>query len=137
MILLDTTACIDYLRGHISIQHLIPGSKDLFAISTISIYEVSIGLERTRRLRSQKIYQQQKIAWNKFTALMEILNLTPEAAAIAAETYDYLSQEGKMIEDDDILIVGIMKSNNIGKIITRNRKHFEKIPNISVMGYSV
>ena len=55
MILLDTTACIDYLRGNPDIGQVLAQNNDIFAITSVTIYEVSIGLERTKRLKSSKI----------------------------------------------------------------------------------
>jgi predicted nucleic acid-binding protein len=40
-----------------------------------------------------------------------------------------------MIDDNDILIAGIMLSNDIRKIITRNSKHFEKITELNIIKY--
>ena len=135
MILLDSTACIDYLRGFSPIKEIIQDINDLFAITTISIYEVSIGLERTKRLKSEQIYQVQLANWNKFKALMKILEFNSSCAENAAKIYDLLSQKGKLIEDNDIMIAGIMYSMNIEKIITRNQKHFDTIPDITVISY--
>ena len=135
MIILDTTACIDYLRGNPNIEKILTQNNDIFAITSISIYEVSIGLERTKRIKSSKIYQSQLAVWNKFRALLKILDLTENAAEKAAEIYDFLNQKGQIIDDNDILIAGIMRSTNITAIITRNVKHFENIPDISVLSY--
>ena len=135
MILLDTTACIDYLRGYPAVKTIIQEMHDIFTITAITIYEVSIGLERTKRLKSNEIYQIQLEHWNKFKALMQILNLNSLSAELAAKIYDIIIQKGQPIEDNDILIVGIMQSMNIKTIITRNQKHFQLIPNITVISY--
>ncbi len=135
MILLDTTACIDYLRGNPNIGQVLTQTNDIFAITTVTIYEVSIGLERTKRLKSSKIYHSQLAVWNKFRALLKILDLTQPAAEKAAEIYDFLVQKGQTIGDNDILIAGIMHSANLHTIITRNIKHFHKIPEITVIPY--
>ena len=135
MILLDTTACIDYLRGFTPIKSVIQNLNDLFAITTISIYEVSIGLERTKRMKSDAIYFQQLQSWNKFIALMKIIDFSPRCAEEAARIYNSLSERGQIIDDNDIMIAGIMHSMNIERIITRNQKYFEKIPGIKVISY--
>jgi predicted nucleic acid-binding protein len=135
MILLDTTACIDYLRGYPAIKTIIQEIHDIYAITTITIYEVSIGLERTKRLKSNEVYQTQLGHWNKFKALMKVLDLTPLSAELAGKIYDIIIQKGETIDDNDILIAGIMQSMNIKTIITRNQKHFQSIPNITVISY--
>lgn len=135
MILLDTSACIDYLRGNPNIEQVLTQNNDIFAITSVTVYEVSIGLERTKRMKSSKIYHTQLAVWNKFRALLKILDLTQTAAENAAEIYDFLVQKGQLIDDNDILIAGIMRSINIKTIITRNVKHFQIIPDIAVISY--
>lgn len=135
MILLDTSACIDYLRGNPSIGQVLDQNNDIFAITSVTIYEVSIGLERTKRMKSDKIYHSQLTVWNKFRALFKILDLTQTAAEKAAEIYDFLVQKGQPIDDNNILIAGIMRSTNMNIIITRNVKHFQTIPDITVIPY--
>lgn len=52
-----------------------------------------------------------------------------------AKIFDRLDAKSKTIDDNDILIAGIMISNGIKKIITKNRKHFERIQGIEVLSY--
>jgi predicted nucleic acid-binding protein len=49
MILLDTSACIDYLYGNKEIKKVIEEQDDLIHITSITIYEMNIGFERTKR----------------------------------------------------------------------------------------
>ncbi len=42
---------------------------------------------------------------------------------------------GNLIDSNDILIAGIMLSNGIIKIITRNVNHFEKIESLEIINY--
>jgi len=66
---------------------------------------------------------------------MEVFSLGFKEAEKAAETYDILESKGALIDDNDILIIGIMLSNGINQIITKNIKHFEKIEEIKVIKY--
>lgn len=66
---------------------------------------------------------------------MEIFSLGFKEAEKAAEIYDILESKGNIIDDNDILIAGIMLSNGITKILTRNINHFEKIASINVIKY--
>jgi len=66
---------------------------------------------------------------------MEVFSLTFKEAEKAAELYDKLESKGQLIDDNDILIIGIMLSNGINQIITKNIKHFEKIEEIKVINY--
>lgn len=49
--------------------------------------------------------------------------------------YQYLRSEGKMIDDRDILIIATMMAYGKHQIVTRNRRHFESIPDIEVIDY--
>jgi tRNA(fMet)-specific endonuclease VapC len=135
MIILDTNACIDYLNGINEVRNAISHQEDLVHITSITVYEVNIGLERTKRKISEKRYNELYKIWVQFISSMEIFPLGYKEAEKAAEVYDTLESKGQMIDDNDILIVGIMLSNGITKILTKNRKHFEKIEGIEIIPY--
>jgi len=73
--------------------------------------------------------------WVEFISSMEIFSLGYKEAQKAAEVYGNLESKGNLIDDNDILIVGIMLSNGITKILTKNIKHFEKIQGIEIIQY--
>ena len=66
---------------------------------------------------------------------MEIFILGFKEAEKAAKIYNALESKGKLIDANDILIAGIMLSNGINKIITKNVKHFENIEVIEIIPY--
>ena len=133
--MLDTTACIDYLNGEKKIQKIFLELDDLFCITTISVYETCIGLERTRRKISEARYQMLYKKWNEFTNNLKVFSLNISESEEAAKIYDELNAKGDLIDDNDILIAGIMKKNGISKIITRNPVHFNKISNLEAIEY--
>lgn len=135
MIILDTSACIDYLNGNEKIREVISEQEDLIHITSISIYEINIGLERTKRKISEARYKELNKIWLEFISGMEIFSLSFKEAKKAAEIYDNLESKGQIVDDNDILITGIMLSNGIKKIITRNIKHFELIEGIEIINY--
>lgn len=135
MIILDTSACIDYLNGNENIKRIISEQEDLIHITSISIYEVNIGLERTKRKISEERYRKLNKVWLEFISGMEIFSLSFKEAKKAAEIYDNLESKGQIIDDNDILITGIMLSNGIKKIITRNINHFKLIKGIEIINY--
>ena len=135
MIILDTNACIDYLNGVNEVRNIISDQEDLVHITAITVYEINIGLERTKRKISEDRYRELYKIWLEFISGMEIFPLSYKEAEKAAGVYDNLESKGQMIDDNDILIVGIMLSNSITKIITRNVKHFEKIKEIEIIQY--
>jgi len=66
---------------------------------------------------------------------MEVSSLNFKEAEKAAEICELLESRGQLIDDNDFLIIGIMLSNGINQIITKNIKHFEKIEEINVINY--
>jgi tRNA(fMet)-specific endonuclease VapC len=135
MILLDTSACIDFLSGNKELKKVIEDREDLIHITSITIYEMNIGFERTKRKISEQRYKQLYKPWLEFISSMEIFALGYKEAERAAEIYDILDSQGQRIDDNDILIAGIMLTNGIKEIITRNISHFERIEGISIIKY--
>ena len=135
MIILDTSACIDYLNGNKQLKKLISDQENLIHITSITVYEINIGLEKTKRKISENRYKELYKAWLEFINGMEIFSLGFKEAEKAAKIYDLLEAEGQRIDDNDILIAGIMLTNGIKKIITKNIKHFERVKEIVVLSY--
>ena len=135
MILLDTSACIDYLSGNKEIKKVIDEQDDLIHITAITIYEMNIGFERIKRKISEQRYKQLYKPWLNFISSMEIFSLGFKEAEKSAEIYDKLESQGQRIDDNDILIAGIMVTNGIKHLITRNIKHFERIEGIEIVKY--
>lgn len=135
MIILDTSACIDYLNGNKQLKKLITDQETLIYITSITVYEINIGLERTKRKISEKRYKQLNKTWLELISGMEIFSLGFKEAEKAAKICDLLEMKGLRIDDNDILIAGIMLTNGIKKIITKNVKHFERIDEIEILSY--
>ena len=135
MILLDTSACIDYLSGNNEIKNKIEEQDDLIHITAITVYEMNIGFERTKRKISEQRYKQLYKPWLEFISSMEIFSLGFKESEKAAEIYDKLESQGQRIDDNDILIAGIMLTNGVKQLITRNIKHFERIEGIEILAY--
>ena len=135
MIILDTSACIDYLNGHEKLREVMSENEDLIHVTAITIYEINIGLERTKRKISKKRYKELNKIWLDFISGMEIFSLGFKEAKKSAEIYDKLESKGQLIDDNDILIIGIMLSNGIKKLITKNVRHFKLIEEIELINY--
>lgn len=135
MIMLDSTACIDYLNGDEGIKEVINESDKMLNISTVSIYEVSIGLERTKRKISEARYTILYKRWIEFLTGVQIIILDIKEAERSSQIFDELEAIGERIDDNDILIAGSMLSNGITTIITRNKRHFEKIKDLNIIEY--
>ncbi|MBN1802790.1 MAG: type II toxin-antitoxin system VapC family toxin [Candidatus Lokiarchaeota archaeon] len=135
MIVLDTSACIDYLNGNKKLKNLIEEQEEILYITSITVYEMNIGFERTKRKISVKRYKQLYKPWMEFISRMEIFSLGSKEAEAAARIYDTLESVGQRIDDNDVLIAGIMISNGINKIITKNYEHFRRIEGLEVLTF--
>jgi predicted nucleic acid-binding protein len=136
MIMLDSTACIDFLNGHEKVKERIDTLDSLYCASTISVYEVSIGLERTKRMKSRARYQELSESWLRLLSSLHVFGLDINAAEKAAEINDELEAKGNRVDDNDVLIMGIMKSREINEILTRNPDHFRNVSAIIVHEYT-
>jgi len=135
MIVLDTSACIDYLDGNEKLKEIIFEQESIIHITAITVYEINIGLERTKRKISVERYKYLYRTWMEFISRMEIFPLGFKEAEMASKIYDTLESKGQIIDDNDILIAGIMVANGIKKIITKNVRHFERIEGIEIIKY--
>ena len=123
------------MNGNKQLKKIIFEQENLIHITSITVYEVGIGLERTRRKISEQRYKELYKSWMEFISGMEVFPLSFKEAEKAAEIYEILESKGQLIDDNDILIIGIMLSNGMNQIITKNIKHFKKIEEIKVINY--
>jgi len=135
IVLLDTTACIDFLYGYKEMKPIIDQIDEPLQITTVTVYEVGIGLERARRKKSEARHDELKRKWLGFISNMQILPLGMKEAEKAAQIHDILESKGTMIDDNDILIAGIMLVNGFKRILTRNVQHFKNIKELRVIEY--
>jgi len=135
MILLDTSACIDYLNGDMDLKKVVESQDELLHVSAITVYEMNVGFERTKRIMSDQRYKQLYKPWMEFISGMEVFSLGIKEAETAAKIYDSLESQGQRIDDNDVLIAGIMMSNGIKKIITKNIEHFKRIEGLELITY--
>ncbi len=66
---------------------------------------------------------------------LQWLNYDVIASQMAGELMSKLSQQGQKIGDLDTITAGIALRHNQNTIITKNKKHFEKIPNLKLEGW--
>jgi len=130
MIGLDTTALIDLFKGDEDIKELLKKIDEPIILNQISYLELMFGLDsfNLNHKFEEEFYD------NLFNYFMN-LNLNFSSCKKAREVLWNLKRRGEIIEDFDCAIAGIFLTNNVNKIITRNIKHFEKIPGLNVISY--
>ncbi|MHA1930205.1 MAG: type II toxin-antitoxin system VapC family toxin [Candidatus Thorarchaeota archaeon] len=129
--ILDTSFVIDLLRGN---KRALKRIKELEAesistnISAPSVFELFVGISLTKKpsIEKKKILDV-LLSWGT-------LALDSECAAIAGKIHGQLISEGQMIDPEDSMIAGIAIKNN-ESVLTRNTKHFDRIPDLVTEKY--
>ncbi|MFH1439682.1 MAG: PIN domain-containing protein [Candidatus Woesearchaeota archaeon] len=133
MKLLDTTYLIDLLNNKEDAYKKLDDldHEPALFITAINIFELVAGVyKRYNENREQKIEE-----LLKFLSDFEILDLDLVAALKAGKIKGSLIKTGSEIDIGDCLIGGIALANKVNTIITKNKKHFERIEGLNVETY--
>ncbi len=130
MIGLDTTALIDISRNNGEILKLVNDIEEDICSTILNHQEVMFGLD----LNDINFLNEEKFFDNFFDSI-HIFELDISSSKEASRIKWKLRKKGITIEEIDCSIAGILLVNGINKIITRNVKHFEKIPELEVISY--
>jgi tRNA(fMet)-specific endonuclease VapC len=121
----DTDVLIDYLRGRGAGARRVElelGTRS-FATTAITAFELRSGARTAR----------QKRAIDALLDAMTLLSFGPEEAGIAADIRLRLEERGQAIGMADYMIAAVCVANG-GVLLTRNRKHFERVPGLALSG---
>lgn len=122
MTIADTDALIDYLAGKgeaEGVERLL--RRGALQTTVITRFELLSGARNPKQLA--RLVQ--------LLGAIPSLTLDDAAADAASEIRKSLDQSGKSIGMADSLIAGIVISNG-GSLMTRNRRHFERIPGLAL-----
>ncbi len=128
MKIIDSTVLIDILRGEQEAIEFIQNQEGLFT-TQINMYEIIQGL-LLQNITTRKMREAEELF-----EFIRVLPLDDAGTIKSAEICANLTKKGMMIGDIDCLIAGIAKRNNIFTIVTKNKKHFERIDGIKVEVY--
>ncbi|HAB52662.1 MAG TPA: PIN domain nuclease [Ignavibacteriales bacterium] len=133
MKLLDSTFLIDLLRNKKDAYNKLNELSNEIAlfITTISIFELAIGIQLDKNVDKIKKFSE----LSKFLAAFEVLNLDADSAIVSGKLKGDLISQGEDIDTRDCLIAGIAINNKVDTIITKNKKHFERINGLKVEDY--
>jgi predicted nucleic acid-binding protein len=125
MMVADTDVLIDFLEGAEPASRRIALELDHQALATTAVtrFELLAGV-RTER-------QQRLVA--ELLAALPCLPLDDAGADRAAEVRRTLASQGIDIGMGDSLIAGIVLAHQ-GVLLTRNRRHFERVPHLALGG---
>lgn len=130
MIGLDSSALIDLFRGEMGIRDLFKNLDDKLFTTYLNYFEILTGIN----LENESHQEEFKYFENLFQEII-LLNLSKESCKSSSSIFWDLKKSGKMIGQVDCMIAGILLSNGVNKIITRNTKHFENIKGLKVISY--
>ncbi|MCL2641483.1 MAG: type II toxin-antitoxin system VapC family toxin [Phycisphaerales bacterium] len=120
--LLDSSACVDYLRRQNSIlrRWFFTGIRPSIRLCSVVRAELLLGVEKhgTERHRWEVM---------EFLGLFESYPFDDAAAAIYAKIRASLEREGRVIGSNDMLIAAIAVARG-ATLVTGNAKEFSRIP---------
>lgn len=131
MVCLDTSFIIDIMRENteaIQLRKKLERSNDSLAIASPTIIELIRGLD------SVNLKEMEKDKIEEFINLVTTLSLDKKSAVRAGGIDVELIREGEKVDIEDVMIAAIAITNN-EKLITRNKKHFERIKNLEIESY--
>ena len=129
---LDSSMIIDLLKDNKeAIEKLESISNDTLCTTRLNIFEVLFGAFIKKGIDHQKFSEKVR----SFIDKIAILELDELGSIKAAKIKSNLVLNGKVIEDTDCLIAGIMLSKGYNTVITRNKNHFNRIEGINVEEY--
>jgi predicted nucleic acid-binding protein len=130
MIGLDTTAVIDLFNGVEELIKKINVMNEPIVSTIVNYQEVFFGIDL-----DGYVFGEEENYYDNFFNNIEVFGLTKNASKEASKILWSLRKSGRTIDEFDSMIAGILLANGVGKIITRNKKHFEKIKGLKVLGY--
>jgi len=127
--LLDTDTVIYFFKGRGQVaQNLLHTPPSEIALSTISLYELWVGI--TRSTQPERSLAQ----LNELIKLITLIPFDATAAQSAAEIRRHLEQSGSLIGTLDTLIAGIALSRNL-TLVTHNLAECQRVPNLSIVDW--
>ena len=124
MIIADSDVLIDFLRGQGQAKRVaLELTTRSFGTTAITAFEIRAGAHSARQRKTVDMLLE----------AMTILSFGSEEADLAANLRQQLDKEGKPIGMADYMIAATCITND-GILLTRNLKHFERIPELKLSG---
>jgi predicted nucleic acid-binding protein len=76
----------------------------------------------------------ERATWNELVSPFEVLPCTPEVSWRYGRLYRYLSENGLLIDANDLWIAATALAFGM-PVVTRNERHFGRVPELDVIGY--
>jgi predicted nucleic acid-binding protein len=128
-LILETTFLVD-LERELRRERSGPASRFLERHSDHRLYltftvvgELACGVSLSDRER-----------WEAFIRPFTVLGFSTDVAWHYGEAYRYLRQNGLLIGTNDLWIAATALSNDL-PVVTRNTKHYQRVPHLRVLSY--
>ncbi|MGH2594189.1 MAG: type II toxin-antitoxin system VapC family toxin [Anaerolineae bacterium] len=99
-----------------------------FSVSLITFYEALRGLKFSRAVAKLETFE-------RFAQTNEIVMLDIPICRVAADLHATLRGQGKLLPDADLLIAATALARGY-TLITRNLKHFQRIPDLQLENWA-
>ncbi|MEK6888676.1 MAG: type II toxin-antitoxin system VapC family toxin [Nanoarchaeota archaeon] len=130
MIGMDTSTIIDLFNGDPKLIYLLNSIDEELCVSLINYQEIIFGLNPKDENHIEELMYYDNLFDNYI-----VFSLSKKDSKKANEIYWLLNEKGIAIGKFDCMIAGILLENGVNKLITKNVKHFSKIPNLKVISY--
>jgi tRNA(fMet)-specific endonuclease VapC len=127
VIIADTDVLIDFLRGRGG-----AAKRVAFELETRSFGTTAI---TAFELRSGARTSSQRKGIDTLLDAMTLFSFGPEEARIAADLRQQLESQGKAIGMADYMVAAVCIAND-GVLLTRNRKHFERVEGLKLSTFT-
>lgn len=130
--MLDTNICIYLIRQKPEkvLHHFKANSVGDVGISSITLAELSYGMEKSRQVRKNRQ------ALDEFTLPLEVADFDEEAASAYGTVRAALEKAGAPVGSMDMLIGAHALSLGV-TLVTNNMSEFKQIKNLKVVDWSV
>jgi tRNA(fMet)-specific endonuclease VapC len=126
MFVLDTNTIIYFFKGIGQIAaHLLSVPPREVAIPTIVLYELEVGLAKSRSPKKMRV------ELGRLVASTRVLQFDRETARSSAKIRAYLEKKGRPIGPYDNLIAGTALAHN-ATLVTHNTTEFKRYPKLKV-----
>ena len=121
---------IDLGKNDKRVTQVIQTLTEAYAMNQLVFAELMFGIDPTnpKHAAEEQWYRQLKTGAQYFV-------LTDEAITRAHDLYWKLIQKGQRIGEVDALIAAIYLTNGVTTILTKNKKHFDRVPGLKVLSY--
>jgi tRNA(fMet)-specific endonuclease VapC len=123
--LLDTDTCIEILRGNETVIARREATPDVVGTTWITAAELSFGAAKSRAP------EENRALVAEFVATLPVYGLDWPAAHAFGELKANLETSGNRVADADLLIASVARAR-AATLITGNRKHYQRIPDLSI-----